>query len=173
MATLPAFFRKTEAPAGARAGHSIPAPRPEAPVRPVPVRAGRDPFQLRPLPLEDVFFHCKKIDNSRLVRVPDPRAPGACWNAILVCGALAALLGGVMAPRVANRLAGYKLEALRVEQQQLLDERRVVELREAELSGPAQLDKFAKGWNLVTPRTGQEYHLDAKPDGTVARVDRQ
>ena len=38
-------------------------------------RVERDPFQLRALPQEDVFFYCKKIDNSRLVREPDPQGP--------------------------------------------------------------------------------------------------
>ena len=57
MATLPAFLRRMEAPARAES-----APRPAA------VRAERDAFQLRPLPQEDVFFYCKRIDNSRLVR---------------------------------------------------------------------------------------------------------
>ena len=36
----------------------------------------RNPFELRSLPQEDVCFFCKKIDNSRLVREPDPKARG-------------------------------------------------------------------------------------------------
>jgi len=173
MATLPALFRRTETQGGAKSGTPSPAPRPEPAVRPVPVRTGRDPFQLRALPMEDVFFYCKKIDNGRLVRVPDPRAPGACRNLILVFGAMVGLLAGVMAPRVANTLAGYKLEALRAEEQQLLDERRVVELQEAYLLSPARLDMLAHDHNLVAPRPGQEHRLDAQPDGAVARVNRQ
>ena len=56
--------------------------------------AQRDPFQLRTLPQEDVFFYCKKIDNSRLVREADPRARGACWSAIGAAGVVLVLLTG-------------------------------------------------------------------------------
>ena len=66
MATLPAFFKRTEAPAEPHAAGSRD--------RDHRLRAERDPFQLRALPQEDVFFYCKKIDNSRLVREADPQA---------------------------------------------------------------------------------------------------
>ncbi len=163
MATLPAFFRRTS-------GTGIPAL--------VDDRRGEgrrglshwDPFQLRALPQEDVFFHCKKIDNSRLVREPDPQARGACWSAIGVAGVLLALLTGVLAPSVAGTLAGYKLEALRVEERQLLDEKRTLELREAELQSPERLEKLAQGQNLVTPSSGQVVRLNGKGDGAVAMV---
>jgi len=74
MATMPAFFHRTNE--GGLPGLSG-------------TKAERDPFQLRALPQEDVFFHCKKIDNSRLVRAADPQAraragrplerPAFCW----------------------------------------------------------------------------------------------
>ena len=118
MATMPAFFRTTYAPAYA-----------EATRRAAPVRAERNPFELRALPLEDVFFYCKKIDNSRLEREHDPKAQGACWSAIGGAVVVLALLTGVLAPSVASTMAGYKLEALRAEERSLLDERRTLELQ--------------------------------------------
>jgi cell division protein FtsL len=82
-----------------------------------------------------------------------------------------ALLTGVLAPSVANTLAGYKLENLRAEERQLLDERRTLELQEAELLSPERLEKLAKGQNLVTPSSAQVVHLEGnKPDGAVAMV---
>ena len=161
MATLPAFLRRMEAPARAEA-----APRPA----PAPTRAERDPFFLRPLPHEDVFFYCKKIDNSRLVREADPRARGACWSAIgAACVALAVLVS-LLAPSVAGTLAGYKLESLRAQEQQLLTQRRVLELREAELLRPDRLEKLAQGQHLVTPVSGQVIHLESRGDSAVAMV---
>ncbi|HWB86742.1 MAG TPA: hypothetical protein VG675_21535 [Bryobacteraceae bacterium] len=159
MATLPAFLRRTEVTAHGGAAR-----------RPAPVRAERDPFQLRALPQEDVFFYCKKIDNSRLVREADPQARGACWSAIGAACVLLTLLTSVLAPSVASTLAGYKLEALRAEHRRLLDERRVLELQEAELLSPARLEKLAQGQNLVTPSAGQVIHLDTKNDAAVAMV---
>src|ERR1035437_2725697 len=147
MATLPAFFRRTNET-------GFPALS--------PIRPERDPFQLRALPQEDVLFYCKKIDNSRLVREPDPRARGACWSAIGVACVLLALLTGVLAPSVAGTLAGYKLEALRAEERQLLDEKRTLELREAELQSPERLEKLALGQNLVAPSSGQVVRLNGK-----------
>ena len=70
MATMPAFMRRTEAPEGFK--------KRKAAAWQAPVRAERDEFELRALPQEDVFFYCKKIDNSRLVRDNDPKARGAC-----------------------------------------------------------------------------------------------
>jgi hypothetical protein len=162
MATLPAFFRRTS-------GTGIPA-RVDRRLEGRPGLSHWDPFQLRALPREDVFFHCKKIDNSRLVREPDPQARGACWSAIGAACVLLALLTGVLAPSVASTLAGYKLEALRVEERQLLDEKRTLELREAELQSPQRLEKLAQGQNLVTPSSGQVVRLNGKGDGAVAMV---
>ncbi len=165
MATLPAFFRRTSG-AGLAAcpdrleGLSISKP-------------DGAPFQLRALPQEDVFFFCKKIDNSRLVREADPQARGACWSAIGAAAVVLALLSGVLAPSVANTLAGYKIEALRAEERRLMDESRMLELQEAKLQDPARLERLAQGRNLATPRSDQLVHLAGRPDGAVAMVKRQ
>src|ERR1035437_8326841 len=153
MATLPAFFRSTSETG------SLSHNKPE-----------RDPFQLRALPQEDVFFHCKKIDNSRLVREHDPQARGACWSAIGTAGVLLAVLTSVLVPNVASTLAGYQLEALRGEERQLLDEKRTLEIQEAELLSPQRLEKLAEGQNLVTPSSSQVVRLNTKGDGAVAMV---
>jgi hypothetical protein len=130
----------------------------------------RDPFLLRALPHEDVFFFCKRIDNSRLVREPDPRGGGPCWSVIgTVCLTLALLIGA-LAPKVANTVSGYKLEALRVEAQNLADERRTLELEEAQLLSPERLDQLAQEQKLVTPLSSQVVHLENKGEGKVAMV---
>src|ERR1035438_8376886 len=84
MATVPQFFRRTAVAAGAEA----PVTRTES------ARKERDPFLLRTIPQEDVFFYCKRIDNSRLVREADPDSRHKCWSAIgAACLALALLTG--------------------------------------------------------------------------------
>jgi hypothetical protein len=130
----------------------------------------RDPFRLRALPQEDVFFYCKKIDNSRVIREPDPQARGACWSAIGAACVLLALLASAFAPSVASTLAGYRLETLRAEERRLLDERQILGLKEAELLSPERLDRLAREKNLVAPSPGQVYRLDGKADGAVAMV---
>jgi cell division protein FtsL len=154
MATMPTFFRRAPKPA---AGSGL--------------RVEKDPYRLRPLPQDDVFFYCKKIDNSRLVREPDPKSGGACWSAIGAAAIVLMLLTGVLAPSVASTLAGYKIESLKAEERRLLDERRTLELREAELLSPERLEKLAERQNLVTPKSGQVVRLDGnKPSGAVAMV---
>jgi hypothetical protein len=158
MATLPAFLKRSDAPTKGVETRTIPRPRAE-----------RDAFALRTLPHEDILLFCKKIDNSRLVREADPKARGACWSAIGAACVLLMILTSAFAPTVATTLAGYRLEALRGEERRLIDERRTLQLQEAELLSPARLDKLAQQNNLVTPGTGQVIHLDGK-DGAVALV---
>jgi hypothetical protein len=155
MATLPAFFRRIHETGFPALSDTNPE---------------RDPFRLRALPQEDVFFYCKRIDNSRLVREPDPQARGACWSAIGAACFLLVVLTSVLVPNVASTLAGYKLQALRVEERQLLDEKRTLELQEAQLLSPQRLEKLAQGQNLVAPFPGQVVRLGAKGDSAVAMV---
>jgi hypothetical protein len=162
MATLPAFLRSTETPAGTEAR----AVRLEA------TRTERGMYELRSLPMDDVMIYCKRIDNSRLVREADPRAGGACWTVIGAACLVLAFFTGVLAPNVANTVAGYKLEALRVESLTLANERRTLELQEAQLLSPERLDLLARGRNLVTPSANQVVHLDNKADSKVAMVNK-
>jgi hypothetical protein len=159
MATLPAFLRKIEG-----AQEAAPARKPAA------VRPGRDPFHLRALPHESVFFYCKKIDNSRLVREPDPRSRGACYSAIGAASAVVVLLALALAPNVGNRVAGYTIEQLRGEERRLLDDRRALELQEARLLSPRELERLALEQNLVVPGPNQVFHLNGSNDGAVAMV---
>jgi hypothetical protein len=148
MATMPEFLHSETIPAA-------------APLGPQPAR---DPFQLRALPFEDVYFRPKKMDNSKLIREADPRAGGACWKVI---GAACVTL---LSPSVANTVAGYKLESLRTEAQKLADERRGLELQEAQLLSPDRLDRLARGRHLVTPSASQVVRLDNPGDSKVAMV---
>jgi hypothetical protein len=132
----------------------------------------RNPFELRALPQEDVFFFCKKIDNSRLVREPDPKAPRACWSAIGVAALAVALIGGVLLPNLMSTLAGYQLEKLRAEERTLVDERHNLEWKEAELLNVNRLERLAKDRNLAPPAPGQLVHLNGE-DSSVAMMQRQ
>ncbi len=153
MATLATMFRRA------------PAPSSTEPNRPVAVE---DLFRLRALPNEDVYFYCKRIDNSRVVRQADPKAGGACWSTIGAAGVLAAVLTAALAPHVAGIFAGYKLQSLKQEEQRLLDERRTLELEEARLLNPARLEELARSQQLGSPAPGQVFHLNPGADGKLA-----
>jgi hypothetical protein len=121
-----------------------------------------DPYAMRGLPNDNVFFYSKKIDNSRLVRQADPAASDECWSAV-GAGALLLMLGvSIVAPHVAFVRAGYQLEAAKAERQTLLDQRRELEVREAGLLSPTRLNEIAKERNLTSPMSNQIVHLDGQ-----------
>lgn len=168
MATMPAFLRRngllsaTGLTAAGTTAHYT-GGRAESASRTL------DKNQLRALPQENVFFYCKKIDNSRLVREADPRSANSCWSAIGGACVVMALLTGVLVPQLMGTLAGYKLEALRSEQRRLADERHNLEWKEAELLNMNRLEKLAKDQNLTAPAPGQVVRLNGK-DSSVALV---
>jgi hypothetical protein len=167
MATLPAFLRRNGAP-------ELTAPPMSAlfTAASASARAERNPNRLRALPQEDVFFYCKRIDNSRLVREADPKSATSCWSAIGGACVVMALLTGVLVPQLMGTLAGYKLEALRAEQRRLADERHNLEWKEAELLNMNRLERLAKDQNLTAPRPGQVVQLNGK-DSSVAMNQQQ
>ncbi|MFN7998888.1 MAG: hypothetical protein U0Q18_35015 [Bryobacteraceae bacterium] len=126
-----------------------------------------DLFRLRALPNEDVYLFSKPIDNSRLVREPNPKARGD-WSMIAMACVLAATFMGVLSPSVANILAGYQLQSLKQEEQRLMNEQRVLEVAEAQLTRQEHLQELAKTRELATPAPGQIFHLDPKSDSKLA-----
>ncbi len=156
MATLATFLRRNDAIAAQRRDS---------------VRVQSDPFQLRALPNDDIYFYSKKIDNSRVIRQADPGARGECWSAVGAAAILLVLGGSIIAPHVGSVLAGYKLEALKQERQTLIDQKRDLEVKEAGLLSPARLNALAQTRKLTSPASDQVIHLDTDTiDSSVARV---
>ena len=160
MATLATYFRKDETVIYSEETSQVAAARPVA--RPA------DPYRLRALPNEDVYFFSKSIDNSRLSKQKDPRATKECWSTIGAFAVLAVLLAGALAPSVGGTFAGYQLQALKQERQRLMDERSTLEVEEAALLSPERLEKLARAQRLLEPAPGQVVHLDPHADGSLA-----
>src|SRR5437899_12020805 len=126
MATLATILRKFDAA-------QAPPRRAQAP--------NANVYQLRALPNEDIFFHTKRVDNSRLVREPDPRAKSECWSSIGAICAIAAVLITSLVPGVTGITAGYQVEALKQETVRLLNERRGLEVEEARLRNTERIEQ--------------------------------
>jgi cell division protein FtsL len=156
MATLATFLRRFETTADL-----------QVEARPA-LRIEPDPYRLRPFPNEDVFFYLKRVDNSRLVREEDPRSRTHCWSALGAASVFVILSVAVLTPGVAGIRAGYKIQELKAEEQRLLDERRTLELEEAELLSPARLQELAAEQRMVAPAPSQVVHLDARGDSSLA-----
>ncbi len=160
MATLATHFRKDESVIYSE--EVFPSPAPRKSERPA------DPYRLRALPNEDVYFFVKRIDNSRVLKQRDPRAARECWSAIGAFAVLAVFLAGALAPTVWGTFAGYQVQSLRQERQRLIDERSTLEVQEAALLSPARLEKLAKAQKLLEPAPGQVIHLDPQGDRSMA-----
>ena len=132
--------------------------------------AVRDPFQLRALPNDDVYFYCKRVDNSRLVRQADPAAKGQCWSAIGASCAVALIVGGMLAPKAATVLAGYKVQQLKQERAGLIEERKALEVEEARILSPSRMGELAQRQKLSSPGSRQIVHLQPKGDTAVATI---
>ncbi len=127
-----------------------------------------DPYALRPLPNEEVWLFRKAIDNSRLVREPDPNAGRRCGQWIAVTAAVTLLAAASLWPRVEETLAGYRIEALRQERESLLAERAALDLAEARLLDPRRLEELARIQQFVDPAPSQVVHLNPKGRNELA-----
>jgi len=153
MATLAGYFKRAD---------ELTAGRSEV------IRAETDPFRLRALPNDEIYFWSKRIDNSRVVRQADPAARGECWSAVGAAAVLLALAGSIIAPHAASVIEGYNLERLKVERQTLLDQKRDLEVKEASLLSPERLSELAKASNLTSPAADHIVHLDGQSDAAMA-----
>jgi hypothetical protein len=65
-------------------------------------------------------------------------------------------------------LAGYQVQALKQEQQRLLNDGRTLEVEEAALLTTERLQHLAQEQRMVSPEPGQVFHLDDASAGAVA-----
>jgi hypothetical protein len=133
------------------------------------VHRGEASALVRPFANEDIFFHVKRIDNSRVVRAADPEARQACWKMIGSVVAAAVLLIAVLLPGAYSLLAGFQVQTLRQEAHKLANEQASLELREAELLSPARMEELARDQQFVDPPSQKVVYLDGQGDAQVAQ----
>jgi len=132
------------------------------------MRAQMDPFRLRSLPNDDIYFFAKRIDNSKVIRQADPTAREEMGSAMVAAVLLMVLAVSIIMPKAAWMLEGYKLESLKQEHQTLLDQKRDLDVREARLLSPERLAGLAKEINLTTPGADQIVHLEGPEAAALA-----
>lgn len=132
-------------------------------------RPGQASAAVRPFANEDIFFHVKRIDNSRVVRAADPQARQDCWKMIGSVVAAAVLLIAVLLPGAYSLLAGYQIQTLRQEAHKLANEQASLELKEAELLSPARMEELARDQQFVDPPPQKVVYLDGQGDAQVAQ----
>jgi hypothetical protein len=133
-----------------------------------PGNEGAEDYRQRLIPYEDVYFFSKKVDNSRLVRQPDPHARKKCWKVIGASSLGALVLMALLLPSMLGMIAGYQIHALQQKRAELLDQRVALELDEARLLSPERLAAAATRMQFVDPAPGQIQFVNPKPDGSLA-----
>ncbi len=122
--------------------------------------AGAQPQLRRYMPGTPEIDFGKKIDNSRLVKIADPRRRRELF---VFAVALAVLLVPAMAYLYQHFRAidyGYKIEILRSERETLSQANRALKLEEASLRDPGRIDALAKAMGLQMPQAGQVQAMD-------------
>lgn len=112
----------------------------------------------------EIFFS-KAIDNSRLVKVADPRRRremGIFGATLVVLFALVMVYGW---QHFSSIEYGYKIEQVKSQCDQLAEANRTLKLEQASLRDPERIDAMARQMGMQAPQAGQVQRLDS--DGLV------
>lgn len=128
-----------------------------------------DPFRLRPLPNEEIYFYRKPIDNSGVVRVADPRARRRCWRELAMMAAICLALAAYFYPALYATDSGYEIDALTQQHARLLAEKLSLEVMEARITSPGRLRQLAPELAFENPTPSQVVFLNpTQEDASLA-----
>src|ERR1700685_2078547 len=117
----------------------------------------------------EIYFR-KTIDNSRLVKLEDPRRTREMkqFGRALCC--LFLLVMGYALQHFRAIEYGYKIEALRSQRDGLTEMNRALRLEDASLRDPERIDVMARKLGMQSPQPGQVMRMDADTDATAPVV---
>ena len=110
------------------------------------------------------FYFAMNIDNSRLVKAPDPvrvREMRVFSAAVAVLFSLIMIYGLQHFSAIES---SYHVESEKQTLDQLREENRQLRLSEAQLTQPGRIDPMARQLGLMEPQPGQVIHPNARPD---------
>src|SRR5580658_7759048 len=111
----------------------------------------------------EIYFR-KTIDNSRRVKVEDPRRAREMKQFGLALCCLFLLVMGYALQHFRAIEYGYKIETLRIQRDGLTEMNRALRLEEASLRDPERIDVMARKLGLQSPQPGQVQRMDAAAD---------
>jgi|SRR5215813_1286291 len=111
----------------------------------------------------EIYFR-KSIDNSRLVKVEDPRRAREMKHFGVALCVLFLLVMGYAWQHFRAIEYGYQIESLRNQRESLMEMNRALRLEEASLRDPERIDVMARKLGLQSPQPGQVMHLDTAAD---------
>lgn len=117
----------------------------------------------------EIYFR-KNIDNSRLVKVEDPRRAREMRHFAIALCCLFLLVMGYALQHFRAIEYGYKIESLRLEKDGLLEMNHALRLEEATLRDPERIDLMARKLGLQSTQPGQVMRLDTGSFDTSSPV---
>jgi len=115
----------------------------------------------------EIYF-AKAIDNSRLVKLEDPKRSREMRQFGIALGCLFVLVMTYTWQHFKAVEYGYKVESLKAQRDGLLEENRALRLEEAALRSPDRIDRLARDRGMEPPQAGQVIRMDsASPDSGI------
>lgn len=108
----------------------------------------------------EIYF-TKSVDNSRLVKVEDPRRAHEMRQFGIALAFLFVLVMGYAFQHFKAIEYGYKIEALKSQRTNLTEMNRALRLEEASLRDPERIDRIAREMGLQSPQAGQVVRMDS------------
>lgn len=114
----------------------------------------------------EIYF-AKAIDNSRLVKIEDPKSSRERKQLGIALACLFLLVMTYAWQHFRAIEYGYKIESLRMQRDSLLEQNRALQLEDASLRDPQRIDTLARQLGLQSPQAGQIIRMDStEPDAT-------
>ena len=107
----------------------------------------------------EVYF-TKAIDNSRLVKIEDPRRARELRHFGIALGCLFLFVMAYAFQHFKAIEYGYKIESLKAQRDSLVEMNRALRLEEASLRDPERIDRMARELGLQSPQAGQVMRMD-------------
>jgi hypothetical protein len=116
--------------------------------------------RLRAIANEDVYLFVKRIDNSMVVRAADPVAGKTRGRTVAIGFVAAILVISGLVPAAYNTMAGFTVQSLKREQEQLKQQEAQLELEQAKLLNLDHLERLASELKMVDPSPQQVQFLN-------------
>jgi cell division protein FtsL len=108
----------------------------------------------------EIYF-AKNIDNSRLVKVEDPRRGREMRQFAIALSCLFLLVMTYAWQHFKAIEYGYKIESVKIERDSMAEMNHALRLEDASLRDPERIDVMARRLGLQSPQAGQVMTLDS------------
>jgi cell division protein FtsL len=117
----------------------------------------------------EIYF-TKRIDNSRVVQITDPKRRREMITFGIMLGVLFLMAMVYVCQHFSAIEYGYKIEQLKVERDAIAESNRALSLEEASLKDPARIDRLARALGMRHPVEGQWQPMETASSDTAAPV---